>query len=109
MADISNEEKTFLYVSSLCAITGFIIPLIMWVLKKNEFSEYTKKILTDILNFELILFIIGIAITLLPIPFFRWILPTVVFIINLIVALRCFAATREGKEFEFPINVQILK
>ena len=109
MADITNEEKTFLYVSSLCAITGFIIPLIMWVLKKNEFSDYTKKILTDILNFELILFIIGIAITLLPIPFFRWILPTVVFIINLIVALRCFAAVREVKEFEFPINVQILK
>ena len=109
MADISKEEKTFLIIASLGAIAGFILPLIMWVLKKSEFTDYTKKSLTDILNFELLLFIISIGVSLLPIPFFRWILPTVIFIINLIVALRCFSAVREGKEFEFPINVQILK
>ncbi len=105
----SNEEKTFLIIASLGAIAGFILPLIMWALKKGEFSDYTKKTLADILNFELILLIISVGISVLPIAFFRWILPSVVFIINLVIALRCFAAVKEGKEFIFPINVQLLK
>ncbi len=107
MSNTENEEKTFLVVSSLGAIAGFILPLIMWILKKEEFSDYTKKFLADMLNFELLLLIISIGLTL--VPFIRWIAGMVLFIVNLIVALRCFAAVRERKEYNFPLYIQLIK
>lgn len=104
---MENEESNFLTLASLGAIFGFIIPLIMWILRKEEFSDYTKKMLVDLLNFELIIFIIFVVLTFIPI--LGWIAEFAVAIFNLIVALRCFSATRERKEFAFPFNVTIIK
>ena len=108
MADYeSNEEKTFLTIASLGAIVGIVLPLIMWALKKDSFSEYTKNFLASVVNFELVMLIICIGIGL--IPFARNIVSLVIFIFNLIVALKAFSAVQEKKEYAFPINVQIIK
>ena len=102
-----NEENVFLAVASLGAILGFIIPLIMWILKKSEFSDYTKKFLTDILNFELVLFIIVFALGFVPV--LGHLASLILFIINLIIAIRCFSATQSRSEYSLPINVQLIK
>ena len=102
-----SDEKVFLTVSSLGAIVGFVIPLIMWALKKDDFSDYTKRFLVDILNFELILFIIGIILSLIPI--LGWLVNVGVFIFNLIVALKAFSATQTRAEYSFPIKYQLIK
>ena len=107
MSNTENEEKTFLIVASLGAIAGFILPLIMWVLKKEEFSDYTKKFLADILNFELLLLIISIGLGF--VPFIRWLAAPILFILNLVVVLRCFSAIRERKEYNFPLYIQLVK
>ena len=101
-----NDENGFLAIASLGAIIGFVIPLIMWALKKDSFSDYTKIFLTDLLNFELVLFIINIVLYM--IPFLGWLLGMLVFIVNLIVALRCYSATKVRAEYSFPINVKLI-
>ncbi len=109
MSDMSieKEEKLFTAISSVGAIFGFIIPLIMWVLKKTDYSDYTKKFLLNVLNFELLVLIISIVLGLIPI--LGWIMYVGLFIFNLVVALRAFSASREQKEYEFPIKVQFVK
>ena len=102
-----NDEKVFLTVSSLGAIVGFIIPLIMWVLKKEDFSDYTKGFLVDILNFELILFIIGFILTFIPV--LGWLANAGIFIFNLIVVLQAFSATQSRTAYSFPIKYQLIK
>ena len=79
----------------------------MWALKKDEFSDYTKKFLVDILNFELVLLIANILLALVPVV--RWFAGAVIFVINLVIALRCFSATKDQKEYSFPINISLIK
>ena len=101
-----GNEKLFLTVSSLGAIFGFIIPLIMWAFKKDTFSDYTKNFLKDILNFELIMFII--CLILMSVPFLRWLGNSVLFVFNLIVVLRALSAAQNNAEYSFPIKYQLL-
>ncbi|MBQ3311303.1 DUF4870 domain-containing protein [bacterium] len=103
----SSEEKTFLAIASLGAIVGFVLPLIMWALKKEEFSEYTKTFLLDVLNFEFVLFIISIVLVLIPI--LGWLVNLGLFVFNLLVALNAFSAVQEQKEYSFPIKYQLVK
>ena len=102
-----SDEKVFLTVSSLGAIVGFVIPLIMWALKKEEFSDYTRKFLVGILNFELVLLIISLILTFIPV--LGWLVNVGVFIFNLIVVLRAFSATQSRAEYSFPISYQIIQ
>ena len=101
-----SDEKVFLTVSSLGAIFGFIIPLIIWALKKDNFSDYTKNFLTDILNFELILLIISLILMFIP---FLGLLSIVLFVFNLIIALRAFSAAQTKTEYSFPIKYRLIK
>jgi len=101
-----NDEKVFLTVSSLGAIVGFVIPLIMWALKKDDFSDYTKNFLVDILNFELILLIISVILYFIPI--LGWLANAGLFIFNLIVVLKAFSAAQNRAEYKFPIDYKIL-
>lgn len=107
MAETNSEEKVFLTLSAIGGIFGFIIPLIMWVLKKDEFSDYTKTFLTDILNFEIVLLIICIALTFVPV--IGWLANMGLWLFNLIIMLRLLSASQEQKEYSLPIKYQIIK
>ena len=102
-----DEEQSFMTIAGLGAIIGFIVPLIMWIMQKKDFSNYAKKYLLDILNFEIFMFILVFAVSF--VPFFRHLIYTCLFIFNLIVALRAFSASREKKEYSFPIKVKFVK
>ena len=103
----SSEEKMFLTIASLGAIAGFIIPLIMWAMKKDNFSEYTNTFLLKLLNFELVIFIVCVLFCWIPI--LGWILSLFIFIWNLIISLNAFSATQSQKEYKFPIALQLVK
>ena len=105
--DILKEEKNFITISALGAILGFVIPLIMWALKKDEFSDYTKTFLTDVLNFELIMFIISIILCL--VSFWIWLANMLLFVFNLIIVLQVFSAAQDRKEYSFPIQSKLIK
>ena len=100
-----KDEQGFMAIASLGAIFGIVIPLIMWVLKKDNFSEYTKNFLTDIVNFELILTIIGIVSGFIPVGF---IIAPIVWIVNLVIVLRCYSASKVFQPYSFPFNVKII-
>ncbi|MBR2069577.1 MAG: DUF4870 domain-containing protein [Candidatus Gastranaerophilales bacterium] len=107
MSDTNFEdEKGFLMLSSLGAILGIVIPLIMWALKKDNFSDYAKNFLTDMLNFEIVVLIAYIVGGI--IPFIGWLFCIVLFFVNLVTALRCFSATQNRAEYSFPIKVKLL-
>lgn len=103
----TSEEKLLIALSGLGAILGFVLPLVAYVLKKDSFSEYTKKYLTDVLNFEIIILIISIILAFIPI--LGWIASLGLCLFNLIVVLRAFIAAQEGKEYDFVIKYQIIK
>lgn len=100
-------ERVFLTVSIIGAIIGFIIPLVMWGIKKEEFSPYAKKYLTDVLNFEL--FMLILSVILMFVPIFGYFLHILLFVFNLIVVIRAYPASQEEKPYSFPIKVKFIK
>ena len=102
----NNEESSILAMASLGAIFYFPIPLIMWLLKKDTFSDYTKNFLTDLLNFEIVVGIISIVLTF--VPYFSLIASPIVFFVNLIISIRCYTATKERAPYSFPVNVKLI-
>ena len=109
MADEFNkDEQGYMAIASLGAIFGIVIPLIMWILKKENFSEYTKNFLTDLLNFELIVTIIGFVVGLTPGVILSLSIGTVIWFVNLVIALRCYADTRARLPYSFPFNIRII-
>ncbi|MCR5265564.1 MAG: DUF4870 domain-containing protein [Cyanobacteria bacterium RUI128] len=103
----ASEEKLFVTLSAIGAIFGFVLPLVLWILKREEFSEYTKQFLKDVLNFELVLLIISMVLCFIPV--LGWIANMALFVVNLIVVLRVFVAAQEQKEYSFPIKYQFIK
>ena len=103
-----TKEKNFATIAAIGAIiTYFLLPLVIWLLKEDTFSEYTKKFLTDLLNFEIVIFIIYFVMWFIPL--LGWLANIVLFVFNLIVAVKAYSASQEFKEYKFPIDVQLLK
>ncbi len=104
----NSDNKTMMTISIIGAIlTGFLVPLIIWAIKKDSFSPEYKKASTDILNFELVLFIGCIIINFIPILGFLASLGIWVF--NLIVCIQALSAVSSGKEYKYPIGLQLIK
>ncbi len=105
---ISNDEEAkLLMISTLGAILGFIIPLIVWVIKKEKVSVYSRNFMTSIVNFELTIFIFSFIAGL--IPFLGSLLISILFIFNLIISIIAFNSASNHKEYKFPISFNFLK
>ena len=107
MTNELNDEKNFLKISTIGAIIGFIIPLVMWALKKDDFSDYAKDFLKKTLNFELFLFIIGFLFCWIPL--LGWLFGMFLFITNLIISLNAFSAVQDNREYDYPVRLQLVK
>ena len=106
--EFNKDEQGYMAIASLGAIFGPIIPAVMWILKRNNFSDYAKGFLADMLNFELIVTIIGFVIGLTPGFIMSLSIGAVIWFVNLVISLRCYADTRARLPYSFPFNIRIV-
>lgn len=104
----SPDEKILAILSHILCIVvglGFIPPLIIYLLKKDE-SSYVKAHALESLNFQLTLLIICL---ILFITIIGWLFFWVVGIINLILVIVATIKASENKLYRYPINFRLIK
>lgn len=102
----TSDEKTMALLSHvLCIAVGFLAPLIIYLMKKDE-SKYVAAHAKESLNFQITMFIIyiGLAITIIGI-FLIWI----VAIVALIFVIMATVKASENKLYRYPVNFRFIK
>ena len=98
-----SEKTLVLLITILSIITGFIAPLVLWIFKKNELSDFSKNFVRKLLNFELTLLCVCIIFL---IPFIGPIISVIggpaVWIINIIYCIIAAIAVSDSKEANLP-------
>ena len=103
------DEKTMGILSHiLCIVGGFIAPLIIYLIKKDE-SAYISEQSKEALNFQLTMLICYIVSWILIFVFIGIILVFLVIILNLVLIIIATIKASEGKLYKYPINFRLIK
>ncbi len=111
---MENNKNTLVLTTLSCLILGFIVPLIVWILNKDNTEYAGKKFLTDLLNFELTLFIAGVVLTLVNvIPLLGQIVfvlgSTIVWLANIVLIIVATIKVTKNEEYKFPFSLELIK
>ncbi len=102
----TSDEKTMAILSHvLTLVAGFIAPLIIYLIKKDE-STFVREHAKESLNFQITAFIImiGLAITIIGI-----LLIWVVGILALVFVILATIKASEGKLYKYPFNFRLIR
>lgn len=110
----SNDERTWAMLCHLSALAGYIIPfgnfiapLVIWIIKKDEYAEVNKQG-KDALNFQLsmlIYLIIGGILTMILVGF---LVLLALAIFNLVVIITATVKSNNGERYTYPLALKII-
>jgi uncharacterized Tic20 family protein len=107
--DPSQDEKNIALLSHvLTLVAGFIAPLVIYLVKKDE-SEFVKIHAMESLNFQISIFIFVIAcipFVFIFIGFFMMIAIGFAYLVLIIVAT---IKASEGKIYRYPFTIRLIK
>ncbi|MDF7801875.1 DUF4870 domain-containing protein [Pontiellaceae bacterium B1224] len=111
VVELTNEQRTFAlcaYLIPVVTSSGFIAPLIIWLLKKGE-DSYIENHAKEALNFQ-ITFMIAVFVAWLS--FFviigALLFPAVIityFVISIIASIKAY----KGEEYNVPLCIRFIK
>lgn len=108
-ATTTSEERTLAMLAHLLTfVGGFIAPLIIWLVKKDE-SAFVSENAKESLNFQITVFLVVIACLLLTLVIIGAFLLPVVGIAAFIMVIIATIRSSEGKIYRYPINWRIVK
>ncbi len=105
----TSDEKTMAILSHiLTLIGGFIAPLIIYLVKKDE-SKFIEDHAKESLNFQITIFLSFIVCFILIFVligiFLIWILSIVALVLVIVATIRA----SEGKIYRYPFNLRLIK
>ncbi|MCQ8879639.1 DUF4870 domain-containing protein [Pseudoalteromonas shioyasakiensis] len=112
---VDKEQRTWAMLCHLSALAGFIVPmgsiigpLIVWLIKKDEMpivNEHGKKSL----NFQITMLIAYIVCFILMFVAIGVILLPIVAVFSFIMVVVGAIKANDGKEFNYPISLNLIK
>jgi len=105
----TSDEKTMAMLSHiLTLVAGFIPPLVIWLVKKDE-SKFVAENAKESLNFMITLFIAYIVAFILMFILIGFLLITLIWVAQLIFVIMATIKTNEGKIYRYPVNLRLIK
>ena len=105
----TSDEKTMAVLSHILTIVvGFLAPLIIYLLKKDE-SPFVSAHAKESLNFQITMFLIYIACGILVLLIIGIFMIWAALIIQLILAIIASVKASEGKLYKYPFCLRIIK
>jgi uncharacterized protein len=102
----TSDEKTMGILSHiLCLVAGFIAPLVIYLIKKDE-SAYVRAHAKESLNFQITIFIVYIILFISVIGI---LLMWVVYLLSLVLIIVATIKASENKLYKYPINFRLIK
>jgi len=106
VAPPTSDEKTMALLSHvLTLVAGFIAPLIIWLVKKDD-SPFVAAHAKESLNFQITCTIVCIVLFITIIGI---LLIWVVGIVALILVIMATIKANEGKLYRYPFNIRLIK
>ncbi len=106
---LTQEEKTFGMLAHLTALFfGFVGPLIIWLIKKDE-SAWVEKQGKESLNFQISIAIYLIVSSILIFIIIGIILVFAVLIFDLVMIIMATIKTNNGEDFSYPLCIRFIK
>ena len=92
----------------LAIFTGFLGPLIIWLIKKDE-APFVDRHGKEALNFQLTVLIAWVASGLLTFACIGFFLLPVVGIVDLIFCILAAIKASRGEEYRYPVSIRFVK
>lgn len=106
---LTEDEKTMSLLSHiLCLVGGFLAPLIIWLLKKDQ-SAYIAEHALESLNFQISIMIYTAAAGVLCFVIIGFILLPIIGIFALVVVILATIKAYEGKMYRYPLTIRLIK
>jgi hypothetical protein len=103
------DEKTMATLAHLLALfTGFVGPLIIWLLKKDQ-SDFVDDQGKEALNFQISIFIYGAIAGATMLVFIGILLLPAVWIFDIVNIIRGAIAANKGERFRYPLCIRLIK
>ena len=107
--EISKDDKNMALLCHLLAIfTGFLGPLIIWLIKKDD-APFVDRHGKEALNFQLTVLIAMIASGILFVICIGPFLMAGVGIANLVFCIIATIKASHGEEYRYPVNIRFIK
>ncbi len=106
---ISKDARTWAMLCHLLAVfTGFIAPLIIWLIKKDEdpFIDNQGK---EALNFQITVAIAMIASLLLCFACIGFVLVPAVAIVDIVFCILATIKVNSGQAYRYPFSIRLIK
>jgi uncharacterized Tic20 family protein len=107
-APTSDEKTMSALAHGLPIVCGFIGPLIIFLLKKDE-SQFVAENSKEALNFQITLFIAYIVAGILCAILIGLFLLAVIWVCSLIFSIMGAVKGSEGKIYRYPFNIRLIK
>ncbi|MDA1052281.1 MAG: DUF4870 domain-containing protein [Planctomycetota bacterium] len=109
LESLSSDERTFGMLSHLLGIfTGFIGPLVIWLIKKDD-SAFVDDQAKESLNFQATILIgqvINCGLMLVCIGYITFL---ALWVTTLIFCIMATVAANKGERYRYPINIRFIK
>jgi len=116
---VQDENKsavtwaTFCHLAALSLYIGIpfgnlIVPLVIWLIKKNEFS-FVDEQGKESLNFQISMTIYGIIAGLLCYIFIGFILLPILIIADIVLIIIATVKTSKGEGYRYPFTIRVIK
>lgn len=106
---VSSDERVFAIFAHLGTIIGgFLVPLIIWMVKKDD-SKFIDHHGKEALNFQITIFIgyfIGVILTFVIIGLF---ILFACWVLSLVCAIMAALKANESKPYRYPVSWRIIK
>ena len=105
----TSDEKTMGMLAHILAIVlGFLGPLIIWLMKKDEsaFVDYHGK---ESLNFQITLFIAWIGAFVLAFVLIGFLIMPILLLLQLIMPIIAGIAANKGEYYKYPATIRLVK
>jgi hypothetical protein len=105
IAPTSDEKNMALLSHILTLVAGFIAPLVIYLVKKEE-SAFITAHAKESLNFQITLFIVFVIlfVTLIGI-LLLWIVGILALVLIIVATIKA----SEGKLYKYPVNIRLVK
>ncbi len=104
---------TFCHVGALSLYLGIpfghvIVPLVIWLLKKNEFP-FVDEQGKESLNFQISMTIYSIIAGLLAFALIGFLIFPILIVVHVVFIITALVKTNKGENYRYPITIMIIK
>lgn len=106
---VTSEDKTMALLAHLLSLfVGFIAPLIIWLMKKDQ-SEYVAQHAKEALNFQISMTIYLIVASFLIVLLVGLVLLPILGILDLVFIIIATIKASNGEFYQYPMTIRLIK